>query len=328
MQVNYIILAHKNPEQLERLVNRLHAENTFFYIHIDKKIDDAPFKNILSSYSNIFFLGKGKRANSLWGSFGLIKASIYGMQQVLEDKRNGYTVLLSGQCYPLKTNMYIHDFFEKHNGYNFIDGTKMPAAHWHLGGMNRIEKYHFIMSDTSSHFYKLPYIFSKQHTFPHNFTLKKYVKVILRHRVNAFMIFRKRKFPLKLQPYGGSAWWAFPGETVQFICSYIKKHPQYMKFHRYTMLPDEIFFQSIVFNHFNKIMDQVHYIDWNRVGVSLPVVFKKEDFEQIKASGKLFARKFDYDSDKEIFDIIDRELLNANEISSSETNTKLVNDKK
>jgi hypothetical protein len=131
----------------------------------------------------------------------------------------------------------------------------------------------------------------------------------VRHKLNALQILFKRKYPLNLVPYGGNAWFAFPVETLQFICDYIKKHPRYMRFHRYTMLPDEIFFQTLIYNYFEKIKEEVHCIDWSRLNEPLPVVFKKDDLEQLQQSGKLFARKFDYDIDKEIFDLIDETLL-------------------
>jgi len=37
MKIAYIILAHKNPDQIKRLVLRLNTEGTSFFIHIDKK---------------------------------------------------------------------------------------------------------------------------------------------------------------------------------------------------------------------------------------------------------------------------------------------------
>ena len=37
MQINYIILTHKSPTQLERLIAKLDDEEATFFVHIDLK---------------------------------------------------------------------------------------------------------------------------------------------------------------------------------------------------------------------------------------------------------------------------------------------------
>ena len=43
IKLAYIILAHKYPSLLSRLVNKLNSQNVGFFIHIDKNIDVKPF---------------------------------------------------------------------------------------------------------------------------------------------------------------------------------------------------------------------------------------------------------------------------------------------
>ena len=54
MQINYIILTHKSPIQLERLISKLDDEDINFFIHIDAKTNIEPFKYL--EKDNVIFL--------------------------------------------------------------------------------------------------------------------------------------------------------------------------------------------------------------------------------------------------------------------------------
>ncbi|MCC5624634.1 hypothetical protein [Nostoc sp. CHAB 5715] len=69
MRIAYIILAHKYPEQLKRLVSQLNRDDVCFFIHIYKKADSQIYAQIFTQFdefTNVFFI---KRYNSGWGSF-------------------------------------------------------------------------------------------------------------------------------------------------------------------------------------------------------------------------------------------------------------------
>jgi hypothetical protein len=40
MKIAYVVLAHRYPDQLIRLIHRLNTENASFFVHFDKKTDD------------------------------------------------------------------------------------------------------------------------------------------------------------------------------------------------------------------------------------------------------------------------------------------------
>ena len=44
MKIAHLILTHKNPKQLERLLNALQHDAFDFFIHVDRKTDIEPFK--------------------------------------------------------------------------------------------------------------------------------------------------------------------------------------------------------------------------------------------------------------------------------------------
>src|ERR1700709_746531 len=98
MEKAYIILAHKNPQQLYRLIQKLDDQHSTFFIHIDKKVPLAGFEQILGLNNKVIFT---KRVYTEWGGFGLVEATLNAMQAVKDSlKRYERIILLSGQDYP------------------------------------------------------------------------------------------------------------------------------------------------------------------------------------------------------------------------------------
>ena len=64
MRLAHLILAHNNPQQLERLVKRLNHADADVYIHLDAKAPIAEYETI-KDLPNTFFVKK--RINVVWG---------------------------------------------------------------------------------------------------------------------------------------------------------------------------------------------------------------------------------------------------------------------
>lgn len=316
MEINYIILAHKNPVQLLRLVNTLSTPNCNFYIHIDKGAAINPFLDVLANKQNVFFLSDHQREYGTWGDIGIVKATIAILSQIVKDNRTGYCVLMSGQDYPLKNNQFLANFFESNYGANFIVTYPLPHSGWGShGGLDRLNQYKINLSNARMDFVQLPSIFDR--IFYKRQTIGKLKRIVKSNRFSELTkLLTKRKSPKNIKPYGGSQWWAFPIETVKDILAFIDANPKYLAYHKDTLLPDEIFFHSILMylkeNNENLFIKRsITYANWERKNTSLPVTFTKEDIEELKSASvnKLFARKFDMAIDQEIIDLIDYELL-------------------
>jgi hypothetical protein len=139
--LNYIILAHDNPAQLYRLINRLDQPEAFFYIHIDKRVDIKPF---LIDKENVYFLDK--RVAYPWGDIGGVHATLLAMQQIVKHHRNGYCILLSGQDYPIKSNRVIKEFYASHHQC-FIYASPLPDQMMPNGAIDRVTLYKYFLSD-------------------------------------------------------------------------------------------------------------------------------------------------------------------------------------
>ncbi len=293
MRLAYLILAHTNPHQLERLVSRLKDERNDIFIHLDSKVeDDQSFLRIAATHKNVFFTSK--RYDVRWGAYSMIKATLDSLEEIIEYKEYDYISLISGMDYPVKTNEEIYNFFLRNNGKEFLYYRKSPSPELPLGGCDRFEYYYDYDSRVSN-----------------------------RNEYESEMLLRqiKRPFLKGMAPYHGSQWWSLTGKCVSYIANTVKNNIEIENFYRYTKFPDEHFFQTIIMNSSysaNTINNNLRYIDWSdidwttidwKVTMPHPKLLTINDFEKIRVSQTAFARKFDERVDSRVLDTIDVLLL-------------------
>lgn len=302
MKIAYLIQAYKYPQQLLRLIKKLDSKDSRFFIHIDKKSDISVFKSTLREFSNSKIKFISRREDGRWGRMGIVKATLHGIREVAQSsERFDCMRLLSGQCYPIKSAVSIHNFFEENSDKSYIFYFPLPSKSWEKerGGLNRIERYHFY--------------FKRGRIFPSD-EAPKTVQGKIFHNILKLYFPLPRVFPNYLKPYGGSSLFSLTPVTLKYILDFVDNHPDYIKFHEYSLLPDEMFFQTILLNSNNEKMlsdivcNDLLYVDWTKPVKPLPAILKKEDFSAIISSNKLFGRKFDSTVDSEILDMIDEHM--------------------
>lgn len=307
MQLNYIIIAHKDPRHLARLLFSLQSPNSHFYICVDAKCDFRPFQEALKACANVHWvLG---RIRVRWGNISQVQASLSAIKEILKHRRTGYCILMSGQDYPLKSTAQIEGFFRSRAGTNFIDAQPAKIA-W-PSSQFRLRKYNYHLFDRYRVCYSVESIHSWRFWAPVNLYSLFCVLVIGGKWSVLKQILYRRKHPAYLKAYGGSSWWALPVSTVSKISGFLAKHPDFIEYHRYTHSPDEIIYSSLV-QHLEddaQIDRSVTYVNWDRQGCKLPVTFHEAgEIDELMDSGCLFARKFE--GGAPILDEIDKHLDN------------------
>lgn len=121
----YLIMAHSNWEQLDKLVNLLDDPWNDIYLHIDKKnlVHFNKFhehRRIKAKYSQIVFVDS---IDVRWGHVSQIEAEL-SLFEKASEKPHAYYHLISGVDLPLHCQTYIHQFFDKHQGVEFIGYAK------------------------------------------------------------------------------------------------------------------------------------------------------------------------------------------------------------
>lgn len=289
MKLAYIILAHTAPSHLVRLINRLHHPDDVFFIHIDIKSDEEIFKQALNNSSaNIHFVKK--RENGRWGDVGIVKATLNAMDEIVHHKIDfDHIVLLSGTDYPIKSTEQIRDFYCQNKKYSFLTYESLPSKQLNFGGMDRINRYTYNFLGKREVFLPLKWtkhLSLKGKVFNFILGIKTFFK-------------SKRVFPFNWMPYYGSQWWSMSMEACKFVVKFSTENPNYLQYHIHTLLPDEIFFQSLLLNGYPNqdlvVNDNKRFIEFEE-NSSHPQVLTDSDFERLIQSDKLFARKFEENS--------------------------------
>ena len=186
----------------------------------------------------------------------------------------------------------------------------MPWLEWDKDDMNRLLRYKINLSTRKFHHVLLPSIW-EQDFYKTSILKDIFLLFLCGHFRFLPKLFKRRRFPTYLKPYRGDQWWALPAEAVRDILGFLDRHPDYCAYHNDSLVPDEMFFQSIVMHlkHGDTVAVKptLTYTNWSRRGEVLPVTFTRSDIDELKVArfGKLFARKFDIGVDEWILDQLD-----------------------
>ena len=218
-----------------------------------------------------------------WGDISQVETEYLLLETAVKQSTYDYYHLLSGVDLPIQTQDYIHSFFQANSGKEFV-------SYWlgdrHQKDLDRkISRYYFFTKS-------LKRSNSKWHivTAPcHNIAL--IIQKLIRFRRKQEVEFKK-----------GPNWCSITQDFCQHL---IEKKPFVLRRFKYTLCPDEIFVQTILWNspfkeNIYKANEDdagnMRLADWNRGN---PYTWKLQDYNELIASDKLFARKFS-SQDKEL----------------------------
>jgi len=284
MKIAFFILAHRYPEQLDRLVGRLPPDSPVF-VHFDARAElevYAQAESLLSRRANVRFV---RRFRCYWGAMSIVHATLECIGALIAAGHDfDYAMLLSGQDYPIKDPAHMRRFLEAHRGREFIESFRLAEPNrWTLQGgsiqaMRRVEHLH------------------------------------LRLRSRVLSVPMRRRFPRGLTPHGGSQWWCLSADCVRFVHRFTQERPDVLRFFERVSIPDESFFQSVLSaSPFagNMSHEDLMFAVWDRPEPPHPATLGTHDLPALQRSPKLFARKFDMMRDGLVLDLIDSTLLDV-----------------
>lgn len=129
MKHAFLIMAHGSLPLLRVLLSMLDDERNDIFLHIDRKSDmlDGAEPLVLSK-ARLFLLEQ--RVDVRWGNLSQIKAEYVLFEEALKHGPYAYYHLLSGQDLPIKSQDYIHQFFEEHQGKEFVGINHGEEFEW------------------------------------------------------------------------------------------------------------------------------------------------------------------------------------------------------
>lgn len=267
-RIAFILLAHERADQLIDLVSTLLEADPSCYvvIHYDANASDDEYRHLREHFGRNEHVHFPKtRVRCGWGEFGLVEATVRALKLIRKRRLAAtHVMLLSGSCMPVRPLAELNAFLDANPSTEFIESQNKD---WITGGLKE-ERYHF--------WYPVGF---KSH--PALFQLLTGLQKKLTVR---------RSFPTGLQPRFGSQWWCLTWETCKKVLDWVHRNPKKYRFFKTIWIPDECFFQTIVW-HITKSIDHrtLTFYRFNKYGK--PIVFFDEAEAFLKGLPYFFARK-------------------------------------
>ncbi len=299
MNIAYLISAHTDAPQLRRLVEALHGDAEFF-IHIDKKSDILPFRQLLPK-NNVHFLEN--RIDVRWGTINEWDYQLALIRAALAHPAHfDRLVTLSGMDYPLWSNSKITNYFMEHQGTELLGAMplseNLPSAD--------------ILRQTRPYL-TIPYIGNKGN---------QRLGILLRKAIGITGYRRRFSFRVNAQTwweYKGAAWWAISEELARFVVKTYDAHTLHIRRQfRHQHCPAETLLQTIAFNspewrerciefpcnNEANLAEKtlLHHIEYTNA----IRVWRAEDYGLLMKSGKMFARKLTSNASEGLIELIER----------------------
>lgn len=290
----YLIIANRNPGQLQTLLTLLDDSRNDIYLLVDRKSVGYP-RDFQLNYATLFSVSP---LVIDWGSYSQIEAEMHLFKAAAPGKYDYYH-LLSGLDLPLANQDEIHDFFDAHPGEEFITYSSLESGAQLLA---RVQKYHFT------------------HKFRQPSKAMRLFRKIERAEQRVFPVRRKLQNKLAF----GSQWVSLEDDLVQVLAA--KEEQIRVMFNRGflvdellvpTMLnlhpefKEKVYYDQPVHDRPEEFQGNLRYINW---WDGSPYVWREKDYETLLAArrqGHLFSRKFDAEIDSVIIDKIADKVLEA-----------------
>lgn len=229
MKITFLLLAHQQPRIVKRLIDALLWAGHTAVLHYDRKASDADFDFLREAFAGNPNVRFARRVRVGWGEWSIVAATLNCIEEIeAAGWAPDYVYYASGTDYPIRPASELAAFLERNKGREFIEGVPADRVKWVKGGPQR-ERY--------------------QYRFYFNWRTRSRLS---RHILNFQKLFGlKRPFVLGLEPFIGSQWWVLTWGTIQEIMK-LARRPEVIRFFRTTLIPDELFFQTLVYNTVDK----------------------------------------------------------------------------
>lgn len=305
MKIAYLISVYKDPQQLERMLKALHGKETYFFIHIDAKVNEKMFKNNIHSDLLPYLTFTVNRYYIQWGGFNQV---LYQKELLSACLQSGIQFnrifILTGQDYPLWSNEQISCELKKNPLKEYIIGLNISGITNPSKIPTKITLYHFFR-DMENIPYRLKKLFSGT------------ARILMR-----FLPFRKKPYIMveneRWDIFQSSSYMCITSELAQYILRELTLNKRVMSYFRFSFVPEEMVIPTIIFNSPYKnhcmIYEKGTYdglkslssITYFNYGKEIQT-FCLKDYEELKGSNKMFARKFASGISDTLMDKLDTE---------------------
>ena len=272
----YLIVAHKQLPLLKSLIAALDYPQNDIFVHVDKKCAEysPEVLNGLTKYSSLYIYQK---YDVRWGDCSQVDTEMLLFKSAHQTNHYRYYHLLSGQDLPIKPIDEIYHFFDE------------KTIQYLEFGSDSHDMYRFRLGQYHSN-ERTPALKKRYLTFCNLINNK---------------LHRDRLPRCGYKVYKGSNWCSLSGDAVSYL---VKNRSLIRRLTRNTLCADEVYKHTLLMNASVQFLinrgEDIRYIDWMHHEGNSPHTLTMDDYELLKASDRLFARKFDLEKDEEIINRI------------------------
>jgi hypothetical protein len=268
-----IITAYKSPRELDRLLEAIHGDMVC-YVHLDIK-SAGKFAGVRKRYPDVSFLSL---FDVTWGGYEHLHAIVRLLDEALLDPTWGYIHIISGEDYPVTPPHVMSEL---------------------LGADNRIYTKPFLATERN-------YIANKwyRYRWPYTMFHMNYRKSLTR-MFNIACVLLQMTMPFlsrssigkETEIYHSMVWGTYPRDSMEYVSSYLKSEPAFLRDLRSCKIPEELCFATILMN--SSFKDRVAY-EYKRywhmqAGYWGPPYLDSNDVEAVLLSDAFWAREVEAD---------------------------------
>jgi len=325
MRVAFLILNHRDPAQLMRLVATLRRElpEAPIVVHHDGFRTHLPV-SALDQIGNAYLLTSNEPLP--WGEFGMVDAIYRSMAWAVEHIEFDWLILLSAQDYPIKPLATLGDYLSTTGADVLLEATPINQLPKRRARRNRRYRYLYQYRPGAagrgtdgwlSHALRrirrytgpLVEVFNNVQSYVHIFKLADHGP--WRVGVRA----RSTPFTQNEPCWCASTWISFSHCAAAFVVASFRERPDYVEYYRRTMHPGESAIATLVCNApaLRREPHDIHHVRWTYTRIAHPDIFVAGDLPELLAAPEYeyFARKFDIAESAELLDELDRMLGRA-----------------
>ncbi len=269
-QIAYLLLCHKDPEEIITRATRLTAAGDCVAIHFDARAKPGDYLRISQALSgNPAVAFARRRIKCGWGEWSLVEATLEAARAAV-DAFPGAThfYLLSGDCMPIKTAEHIRAWLDREDA-DFIESVDYFASDWIKTGIK-----------------------AERLIYRHWFNERRRKRLFYASMSLQAFLGLERPLPAGLQMRIGSQWWCLRRRTITAILDFVDQRRDVVRFFATTWIPDETFFQTVVAHLVpeaetrSRTLTFLLFTDYG-----MPATFCDDHHDFLLAQDFLFARK-------------------------------------
>jgi hypothetical protein len=322
-RVVYLVTSHRNPDQVARLVKTLRrgSPRSPIVIHHDASTSKLP-PPLLEDLNDVHLLPFSVSVE--WGDFSIVEMNLRSFEWILEHLDFDWMVLLSGQDYPIKPLPDIERFLESCGWQGLLEAPQLVQNRVIRQSKGSIQYaavfryfYRYWKLPKARLYGRLPAPVRRRLRRIVDWALPRIQNLVFLHPLPQGLDRRlgirrlRTPFGSAFRCYKSSAWLTLSRRSIDLLVRTAQDKPHLVRYYKRAVIADESFFQTILLNQPGWTLgkDNKVFYKWTTMGSGSPDVLTVADLEDILASGKHFARKFDIGVDASVLDKLDERLF-------------------